>query len=705
MIQTQTFNQVEKSDNFKEYAFGVDSEGLPQVFNILRNQLYTDKISAVIREYSCNAFDAHVVAGKKDVPFLVTLPTNFDLYLKIRDYGDGLSESDIQNIYCYYGKSTKRNSNDVIGMLGIGSKSGFCYTDSFNVIGYVNGSKTTYNCYIDESGIGRIAKLLTEDTNEPNGTEIEIAVKRHDVSEFLRKAHEIFQYFDVKPNLVNDTEVEEKEKEILLSGNGWKYFGNGGEAYVIMGNVAYDIDRTAIHEKLNDDKAYKILGNSLELKFNIGELQVSANREGLQYTDLTVKSIKAKLEEVKKEIQDSLLKKFTDCQTVFEVKKFFGSVVKNYFLNYFFAKEISHGFKWKGEVIKDTIAACNFPDCDITVFKKVRKSRSYGYYTVRGTWDNKIDCEHNIKFVAYDKCKALAGRAKLIFEAEENLQYLYILDFKSDKAAQEFEVTTGIKVSSLEKISSFNIHPSLLNKGGNVPRSLIKIYELDVENIWAGRSKKDLKKHAWKGVEDESELEGGVYIELSSGIPIFKGKYGCEGYSTLRTIIDSLKALKVTLPTIYGIRSPHLEKMDLDSWTSLADWVKEKVEGFTKEANFNDNYLNYLTYNSLDVEDQFELDLDLSETSPYLIFSKAFHELKQNLQNKFGTIQGLNNVLNLNLLPKLDGKSPLQKQYEKVIKTYPLLEKIYSYDGRREKAPIQEYVQLIDARNEQKEKK
>ena len=37
-----------------------------KAFKVLSDNLYSDKITAVIRELSCNAYDSHVQAGKKD---------------------------------------------------------------------------------------------------------------------------------------------------------------------------------------------------------------------------------------------------------------------------------------------------------------------------------------------------------------------------------------------------------------------------------------------------------------------------------------------------------------------------------------------------------------------------------------------------------------------------------------------------------------
>ena len=134
MITKQNQTKLEQSQDFKSYAFGIKKEGISHIFNVLRNQLYSDKILAVIREYSCNAVDAHTEVGKNEEPIVVTLPNKLLLEFKVRDFGRGLTETEIGEIYAMYGESTKRGTNEQIGQLGLGCKSAFAYGDNFIII-------------------------------------------------------------------------------------------------------------------------------------------------------------------------------------------------------------------------------------------------------------------------------------------------------------------------------------------------------------------------------------------------------------------------------------------------------------------------------------------------------------------------------------------------------------------------------------------
>ena len=176
MIATQKTHTLVRSHDFEESEFGIDQEDISFVIDLLRNQIYSNKPLAVIREYTTNAIDAHAEVGKPDLPVKVTLPTRFEPTFKVRDYGTGLTDEEIRNLYTRYCKSTKRNSNAFTGQLGIGCKAGFAYGDNFGVISYNNGTKNSYNAQIDESSKGKIILMDSSPTTEKDGMEIVISV-------------------------------------------------------------------------------------------------------------------------------------------------------------------------------------------------------------------------------------------------------------------------------------------------------------------------------------------------------------------------------------------------------------------------------------------------------------------------------------------------------------------------------------------------
>jgi len=148
MILTTAERPIERISTKTERQFTIKATG--KAFRILSSGLYKDKILAIVRELSCNAYDAHVAVGTPTRPFDVHLPSVLEPHFSVRDYGPALSSDQIDNVFSTYFESTKTETNDQIGGLGLGCKSPLSYVDSFNVISRLEGFKRTYTVFFDE---------------------------------------------------------------------------------------------------------------------------------------------------------------------------------------------------------------------------------------------------------------------------------------------------------------------------------------------------------------------------------------------------------------------------------------------------------------------------------------------------------------------------------------------------------------------------
>lgn len=193
----------------EETRMSIDQESLAHIMNLLTD-LYSDRQMAVIREYASNALDSHIEAGNPD-PIEVTLPTSFNPNLIITDRGVGLTVDDMRDIYSMYGRSTKRDTNDAVGMLGLGCKSGLTYALSFTVTAVKNGVRTVAVVTKDSDGVGIIKILDTMATDEPNGVTVSIPVDSYDISSFRYKADQLFKFWKPGTVLVNGEEPEFNE--------------------------------------------------------------------------------------------------------------------------------------------------------------------------------------------------------------------------------------------------------------------------------------------------------------------------------------------------------------------------------------------------------------------------------------------------------------------------------------------------------------
>lgn len=280
------------SSSNESVSFGIREEDMSFVMTTLRKGLYTDKVLAVLREYGSNAWDAHRMVGTPDRPIVVNVPTRENPVLTIRDFGPGLSHEDVFNIYANYGASTKRNSNAAVGMLGLGSKSGFAYSDMFTVTSWHDGHKRIYVCVIDESKKGKIELLADEASDQENGVEIMIVARQEDVWDFQNKAKNLYQHFDPRPLINIELPPVPADRTVLKNGSitGKTYYGS--EWIAIMGCVPYRVNL----QQLPEGQIAKCLSHlSGSLFFGIGDVQIAHSREELEYGTATKNKIVGKL--------------------------------------------------------------------------------------------------------------------------------------------------------------------------------------------------------------------------------------------------------------------------------------------------------------------------------------------------------------------------------------------------------------------------
>lgn len=343
-------------------SFGITTS--PMMFKILSDKMYSDKISAVIREYCCNAYDSHITAGTHNRPFEVHLPNRFEPYFSVRDYGTGLSEREIFEVYTQYGMSTKSDSNSFIGALGLGSKSAFAYVDQYTVESYYNGEKKTYNGFLGEDGSPKMIKISEEPTDEPNGVRVHLFVEVNDFSSFAEKAKKIFFRFPVLP-IITGASIELEKVNYVIEGpnykvreasnhNSYSYYSRGDTScYAIQGVVAYPIKVEYMSEAKLTDIQKTILNNmSVDIVFDIGELDIAPSREELSYDKRTQANIVKALDKIIAHAPSQAVKLLEEAKTEWEVRsKYYELMRSGNSISHFLRGLIKDNVKWKGKNI------------------------------------------------------------------------------------------------------------------------------------------------------------------------------------------------------------------------------------------------------------------------------------------------------------------------------------------------------------------
>jgi len=307
MIITSARNTPVTSGASDFVDYKIDTANLGHIASILR-KAYSDPIRAVIREYGTNACEAHILNQRQNKPFEVTLPTSMAPVFKIRDFGPGLGVESFKDLFCSYGGSSKRTSNQFTGCLGIGCKSYGSYTDSCTVTDIHDGTKRIWNCFIDESEVGKATMLSESKANDLSGVEIAIAIRPDDVERFRSTALSVYKVFDVKPTITNITNGEAEEyakldfKDGSVKGPNWAFRGDN-KSWLQMGLVLYPLKS----DFTGPNSVKELIKAGVYLRVNLGDVQIAPSREDLQYSQKTVQSLVSHLSPIVAKIGDELV--------------------------------------------------------------------------------------------------------------------------------------------------------------------------------------------------------------------------------------------------------------------------------------------------------------------------------------------------------------------------------------------------------------
>jgi len=308
--------QSESLDSSTNSLMSIDASGIGMATLFLRDKIYSNKIGAVVREYTCNALDEH---SKHNISVPVRIELTEETF-SVRDYAQGLDESSIRNIFGMYFKSTKSSDNSQVGGFGIGSKSGHCYTDTFYVKSYHNGICTLYACVLGgKEGIpvGQIIEIDKTETSE-TGLEVFLNIYSSDFSKFVSEIRNFvltsnqkieFHYttVDMDGNEVNliitpKTPIFESQRGDYTV----KVFSDISYSPYIykMGNVQYGIP-TGLPEniKFNPQSLIGtgfINNRTIVIDIPIGKLSLPISRESFENTPDNIKV----LQEIKNLVAD-----------------------------------------------------------------------------------------------------------------------------------------------------------------------------------------------------------------------------------------------------------------------------------------------------------------------------------------------------------------------------------------------------------------
>jgi hypothetical protein len=688
-----------------------------KAFNILSSGLYANKIKAIIRELSCNAVDSHAAAGKHSTPFDVHLPNSFEPWFSIRDYGTGLSHEQVTQIYTTYFESTKTNSNEFIGALGLGSKSPFSYTDNFTVTAIQSGKKGIYSAFINEAGVPSIAQMMNEETDEPAGVEVKFSVNdRYDFDKFRQEARAVYKYFKLQPVVSGSAgftvEIPEYESKDIVPGV--SQFKSGSRTVAIMGNIAYPVDVPQADQVLGELRG--LLQCNLELNFAIGELDFQASREGLSYIPQTVNAIKAKLEALNAVLADKLAEEANAIPNLWDRAIFlqqrqgnylWTAAVKKYAADtklatyddnrYGGTKTFKLGIEDLAKKFNITVRAFNYTKHSKAYPNKKSdtdysdKRNANGNYDISHYWGVTVsDYAH---FVVNDTKIGAVERAKYHYretKPEQNNITVFVLD-PADKTKPM--KTKAFFKAIYEPREENRFVASAFLKKERITGNLKNVTILSLQERGNGGYYRQ-KEMVWRDAGKADTFDNNTtfyYLPLSGFNPISK----VDGGFNVKNLFNDLKECGVASlrnQTIYGVRKGDLEFIKTQkNWINIEDHIAKELSSIDNKLVMSlvlqavDNF-NLLQYNSTIAFGVTDIN------SPYMKLInqfKGFEKIKYSEQSLKNLCRMYAKSVSFNPQDTVD---KFVEQCKVVSQRYPLL----AYLRSAPNAEVADYINVID---------
>jgi len=722
MKDNSTSPTINRVGSFTESKFGIaSSEDLVYIFDILRNKLYSDKALAVVREYSTNAADANVENGVGSTPIIITVPNPMSPQFKVRDFGKGLSEDEVRNVYCMYGRSTKRDSNSFTGQLGLGSKSGFAYGDSFVITSFLDGKKTVYTAYIDESKLGAIAKISEEDTKEKNGIEITIPVKSADVSVFKSKIASVIRHFKVKPKI--NGAIDKIDSTILFSGDYWEVTSGNSIAYgysgkspktslAVMGNIAYPIDSSQVFPEEagnywnTKEKGMKFICGNTVLHFDIGDISIAASREDLEYNVSTIQAIKKKAFSAWNDFIKTLNNGLNLCDDGVKARAYLNRV--SITGNGSSWGDVTTNLKWPYDLKPITAMVDLSTNLGMTVESftsndGVKVSRGANLRTLLVT-DSLI--ADDLMYLCDDNTGAVTKISDL---ARKNKgKSLYLFRVKEIKG-KEGEVVVGdswfstqhFPKSYLKNISEHTVDKLKKESTNTVrrPRSQMETFEImgSPTRNWGVQSNNWTPK-----IVNKSDIK--YYLELNKFKPVIGNQdRACE---TIVNLEKHVNKYGIILPKYHCVKSADVAKLD-DEAVGIIDYIKARLDENSdyKEQHLWSKFNHYVmnkVWHALPILGYAELG---NFNPAHYDREKSFAKLAtlvvkaKSAPSKMEAYNDIRSILGTyDTDEDTSYVSTVNNLIEEVINDYPLIQHIASYSStvKNLHSHVSEYIKLIE---------
>lgn len=638
----QQEHTITRSEGMRNSSFSMANTAA--AFEILSSGLYSDKPLAIIRELACNARDAHVAAGNKDLPIRVVLPNRFDTTLIIEDFGTGLSDHDVRGgwehengtrmsfieadehgytddylieegwikttgVYNTYFKSTKTASDEFIGQLGLGSKSPFSYANNFLVEVRHGTTHNVYSCYKDNTRCPAIALLSTEpkEATDTNGIKISIPIDINDCELFVQAARQALVYFTPHPVVLMGETPYEIDFCNYPADRTWNWRDTTkirvSGVHVVQGSVRYPVDFSILENSGLPHIDSAIGKCDIDIIVDIGRVTSAASREALQYDDHTIDNLLDIIRKVRIDLREQMAAEYNDCTTPYSIAlkhHNLSTLVNSKGITYRAFHQIQPFTIDDKPVTSDIIAGWWHQDtmeCFAYNHDPRRAFKRHSVFTAKddGELVGKINVDDKLMFLFVAKHRGAQGMIRRWADTKQ--RYTRVMVFQVKSAAdiegcrqnvKDYCEMYGFPFEELDLIEFAATPKSSSNRtrGDRDPETEYYTWNQFVRSsrsYASGRLKYSRQCWNLESIADVDPVEGLMYVPISNFAVVD---------SRIGTSIDAMikEAIAMNAPiddTIFGLTKVDVERLTKQGvkLTLMYDVLREFVEERVKRAD------------------------------------------------------------------------------------------------------------------------
>jgi len=369
-----------------------------------------------------------------------------------------------------------------------------------------------------------------------------------------------------------------------------------------MGNIPYVIDPRQFQF---GERGTYVMNHGIHIWFNIGDLQMAANREALEYTPKTKKHIRVVVKEVVEKVAEEATDRVKSSKTYREACETYNTMKQEQIFRVFAGAGTAA--KWKGQDVTGNILETVLPgrtydaklgdyveETPPVKLQKVNLKRSYRSnqreWVLQQTWVDKLTVGKETILIEMDSPTKWKMKIEyyldLKMQSGQHNQYggggVYIVAFQDDVTRDNAFKKWNLDEWEIVKVSDLPDPPDNFNPAAcptmskeKKKKHTAKFFELKEDFATNPKRKSD----NWELTDidlDDDETEF-IYISLDHFFPhMWKLR---RSYWDLQFVLKCAGKLGITVDKLYGVKEKFMPKVGkMANWRLLGDVIFEAAQ-------------------------------------------------------------------------------------------------------------------------------